>query len=150
MKINTFLTELESVGVKKTTGEEKEAGTSGVNFADVLNQAAGEANVDSVNEMAAVSAFFEMQGLSESQNKAIAQGEVTLELLEHLQTMLENGESGDSRMGFWAESMVQQVESLISGRDSLDSSDPLRNTIDEIGILAAVEGAKISRGDYSS
>jgi hypothetical protein len=147
MKINTAYPGMDGVVDKKRP--DGVSGSGAVKFADILNQAAGTQGAESVAPVSGAVPGMEMHGLSREQSAAISSGETALDMLAHLGTLLEGNETAAGSMEAVSASLEEQVNMLLEGRDSLDPSDPLRKTLDEIGMLAAVQGSKISRGDYS-
>ncbi len=84
------------------------------------------------------------------QTEAMTIGEQALSLIEHLYTRLDNHETSQGLLDTIASGLSDQVERLRAIRDSLEEGDPLKQMIEQIGILSAVESAKINRGNYSS
>lgn len=149
MKINTFYPGVDG-SQKKNRQDGVSDKTSALDFADLLNQAARvEDGVDASAPVTDSVSMIETGGLTPAQSNALSMGETTLDLIEHLGDMLKENESGQGSMDSLAEALKGQVGMLLDGRDNLDVSDPLRKTINEIGILAAVQGSRISRGEYS-
>ncbi len=81
---------------------------------------------------------------------AMAVGEQALSLMEHLYTRLDDHRIPQGLLDTIASGLSDQVKQLQTVRDELEDGDPLKQTIEQIGILSAVEAAKINRGDYSS
>ena len=149
MKINTLYPGIDGLDGKKKP--DSASGAPAVNFSDILDNATGK-KVSSTGASAPISgpdAAMNMQSLSPEQNAALSSGETALDLLGHLGSILENGDNAAlGSIDSIADYLGEQVNTLMQTRDSLDASDPLRKTLNEIGILAAVQGNRINRGDY--
>ncbi len=83
------------------------------------------------------------------QEEALYYAEESLELMGHLKDVLESGAPGmEKALGQIGEVMTERVEGLISLRDELAPHDPLKESVNRVGVQLAVEAYKIQRGDY--
>jgi len=62
--------------------------------------------------------------------------------------VLESPEMSGSATRSAVEAITSRLDELRLMRDGLDASDPLRQTLNEIGTVSVVEQVKITRGDY--
>lgn len=104
-------------------------------------------------ELAAVGAVTDIGTLglgvvSWSRAQALATGEETLELLARWQALLADVETSEKALPSLADALADRVEHLKAVRDHLGADDPLRGSIEHLGILSAVEAARVNRGDY--
>lgn len=83
-----------------------------------------------------------------TQTNAISLGNDTLEVLEHLSSLLSTPNVGSNTLGPLADTLSRQIEDIKDARNGLAPNDPLRDTLDAIGAISAVEVAKIKNGDY--
>ena len=83
-----------------------------------------------------------------AQADAISVGDNTLGILEHLSSLLATPGTGSHTLKPLADTLSKQIEDIKNARNSLAQNDPLRNTLDAIGAVSAVEVAKIKNGDY--
>ncbi|MGQ9498918.1 MAG: hypothetical protein ACUVQ6_00820 [Dissulfurimicrobium sp.] len=83
-----------------------------------------------------------------AQANAISLGNNTLGVLEHLSSLLATPGTGSNTLNSLAEALSRQIEDIKNARNSLAQNDPLRDILDAIGAVSAVEIAKIKNGDY--
>jgi len=70
-------------------------------------------------------------------------------MLEHYGTLLNNPDTTEETLEQISSNLSQRAEDIKNLRDNLGQEDPLRKTLNAIGIVSAVEALKIKRGDYS-
>ncbi|HID98019.1 MAG TPA: hypothetical protein EYP57_07520 [Thermodesulfobacteriaceae bacterium] len=116
-------------------------------FSEILNSTAAASQADPVQRTVPTE-LSGITGLTESQQAVLNLAEQSLDLLDHYGTMLEDPGLSAKDLEPVAEALASQSEDLRKLRDSLEDHDPLRDTADAIGIISAVEAAKINRGDY--
>lgn len=133
----------ETTGVSKGREIVKDADA----FSEILKGAAGSHETVPASNTTGV-ADLQFPTLSSAQSDVLAIGDQALNLLEHCSAVLENPDLPDTVLGSVATALSEQAVELKNIRDGLDIYDPLRNTIDSIGVLSVVESAKINRGDY--
>jgi len=75
-------------------------------------------------------------------------GENTLTTLEQYQEGLASPETPLKKIDPIIQTLIQEVNELALLSERLSPADPLRNILDEIGILSAVEIEKFQRGEY--
>ena len=129
--------------------DRKKEEPAGPSFSEILENAS--ASKAAAGRSAAVSTFDalgQMETLNPAQKDALAKGEEILGLLSHLGKLLESSEASDSAARSAAEAISGRIDELRVLREGLDASDPLRDTLNEIGTLSIVEHVKIVRGDY--
>jgi hypothetical protein len=83
-----------------------------------------------------------------AQANAISLGNNTLGVLEHLSSLLAAPDTGSNTLNPLADALSRHIEDIKNARNSLAQNDPLRDTLDTIGAVSAVEVAKIKNGDY--
>lgn len=83
-----------------------------------------------------------------AQADAISLGNSTLGVLEHLSSLLAAPGTDNNILNPLADTLSRQIEDIKNARDSLAQNDPLRDILDAIGAVSAVEVAKIKNGDY--
>jgi uncharacterized membrane protein YdfJ with MMPL/SSD domain len=147
MKIDPLLFKTGEVGGQQGV-QDNDKTANQVKFADILNEVSFKRDVTESQDIANIQSVH-TSGVTSLQGDAISEGETMLDMLEHLSTMLEGVDSSQGSMEAVADSIQSRLETLVNRRDSLDADDPLRQTLNEIGMLAAVQEAKITRGDYS-
>ncbi|GEM_PF-1762315 len=136
---------------KKKTSSAQQGGN--VSFSDCLNSLCG---ASSTEEISPASQVFQPPGyapishLTSAQEQAIAAGETTLGLVEHLVNRLKNSEMNESSMDSLADRLELETQNLKQARDGLDINDPLRDILDSIGAMSYVEAFKITHGEYSN
>ncbi len=130
----------------KNSGAEKTK-ESGATFSQILENAQGERPQELGSTLAPGSIISQVD-LNDAQKQAISRGEDTLTLLNHLAGLLERP-SGRTSMESVAGALDTSSRELQALKEQLDTSDPLRKTIDQIAILSVVEKIKITRGDYT-
>ena len=74
--------------------------------------------------------------------------ETTLDLLEKYQEAMGNPAVTLKKMVPLIQSLTQEVQDLRTLSETLPPSDPLKDLLDQVGILSAVEIEKFHRGDY--
>ncbi len=149
MKIDSDFQSISTKGVNDTV-RKCDAGVEGT-FSSLLR----ESNVNSSPH--AGTAPVTMQAgpametpvFSAGQRDAIAAGEQALALLEHCGFMLSDSEFSSGTIEPVREALDTCTQDLVHARDVLDSQDPLRHALDEIGIMSVVASIKLERGDFS-
>ena len=135
-------------GKSPASEDNKKENITGPSFSEILeNVSAPEAGSETA-EASRLDPFGRIETLNPSQKDALAKGEEILGLLGHLGKVLDSSELSDSAARSAAEAISDRVDELRLLRNSLDGSDPLRDTLNEIGTLSIVEQVKITRGDY--
>ncbi len=135
-------------GVPSNSEGQKKKGASGTSFSEILEKTSEDQAPGSAAAPAASGLFSQMETLNPAQKEAIAKAEEILGLLGHLGKMLESSEMSGSAARSAADAISGRISELRLMRDGLDASDPLRETLNEIGALSIVEQVKITRGDY--
>ena len=130
-----------------TVKEQKKAGVEGPSFSEILEKTSKEDPVTAAS-LSRAGSVGQPVSLSMAQNHAIAKAEEILNLLNHLGSMFGSSGTSDSALKTTAEAISDRLQELRELRDGLDMSDPLRDTLNEVGTLSIVEEAKITRGDY--
>ncbi len=120
-------------------------------FLDILNASTTSKTQDTqpVKKATPPVELFDKIGLTPIQEQAISKGEEVLDLLNHLTKLYNEVDRSNLSLDSVANALSSKVEELDKIKDQLEASDPLKKTIEEIGILSVVEKIKITRGDYS-
>ncbi len=134
-------------------GPQKKANSSenAQSFLEIL-RANSSSNTDSVkptDKISPPSHIFDRIRLTPVQEQAISKGEEVLKLLNHLSKLYNEVDVSESSFDSVASALSSNVEELKEIKSQLDANDPLKNTLEEIGILGMVEKIKITRGDYT-
>ncbi len=146
MKVeNPFGVLINKVSSKNSSSEETKESVA--TFSQILENAKGKRPQD-IGSTAAPGSIISQVDLNDAQKQAISKGEDTLTLLNHLAGLLERP-SGRTSMESVAGALDTSSRELQALKEQLDTSDPLRKTIDQIAILSVVEKIKITRGDYT-
>jgi hypothetical protein len=135
-------------GVSPSTEDRKKEGASGPSFSEILENSSVKQSAHEPSAVAGSRPLGQVETLNPAQKEALAKGEEILGLLGHLGKMLEASDMSGSTARSAADALSSRVNELRLMRDNLDASDPLRDTLDEIGTISIVEQVKITRGDY--
>ena len=135
-------------GNSPASEDQKKENVTGSSFSEILENASSAKAGAGTAAACGLDALDRMETLNPSQKDALAKGEEILSLLGHLGKVLGSSELSDSAVKSAAEAMSDRLDELRLLRNSLDASDPLRDTLNEIGTLSIVEQVKITRGDY--
>ncbi len=135
-------------GVSSSAEEVKKEGASGTSFSEILESAASNHGAEKTVAASGSKPLDQAETLTPVQKEALAKGEEVLGLLGHICSQLESSPISGVAARSAADAISSRVNELRLMRDSLDASDPLRDTLDEIGTISIVEQVKITRGDY--
>ncbi|MGC8736475.1 MAG: hypothetical protein ACP5J5_03985 [Dissulfurimicrobium sp.] len=86
--------------------------------------------------------------LSKIQADAIAIGSNAIGALEHLSVLLMQPEIDGKALDQLADTLSRHIDDIKEARDNLAPNDPLKDILNSIGSISAVEAAKIKNGDY--
>jgi len=86
--------------------------------------------------------------LPQIRSQGIKVAENTLSLLEKYQKAMADPQMTLKKVDHWVQSLATEVNDLISFSDKLPAADPLREIINEIGIVSKVEIQKFNSGEY--
>ncbi len=128
--------------------EHKKEEVNGPSFSEILENTTSSNGAGKVEKALGTEILGPQDTLNSAQKDALAKGEEILGLLNHLGGVMESSGINDSVARSAAEAISGRVEELRQIRDGLEPSDPLRDTLNEIGTLSIVEQFKITRGDY--
>ncbi len=128
--------------------DQKKEDVAGPSFSEILEDASAPKGVGKPSSPSQIDSFGPSDVFSPAQKEALAKGEEILGLLSHLGEVMGSPEKSDSAVQSVADAISGKVDELRLLRDGLESSDPLRDTLNEIGTLSIVEQFKITRGDY--
>lgn len=106
--------------------------------------------VQAANEVHHVGEFPDIVRTNRLQEQALSFADQSLDLLAHLEGLLKApSASSEKAIGQVKAVLDEHVQGLIEIQKDLSPEDPLRETINEIGVKMAVEAYKIQRGDYN-
>ncbi len=130
----------------------KSASTSGVGaFNEIfMQQIKGTQEAEKTAPLAPVTQISGATQASEAQRHALQIGEDSVTMLDMLSnTLIEGDNDIEKHLDTIGSLLMKQTEALRDVRDMLEGHDPLKETVNEIGVKTAVEAHKIQRGDYS-
>jgi len=140
--------------VKKSASADKTADTDRTDgpgtFSDLLNRiSTTQSKTMTQNAGQITGPAFQNPVPASEQADALAAGEQALALMQHLSTILMGADNSMDDFDPVAKALDSSTRDLLEMRDALDPHDPLRNTIDEIGVMSVVASMKIERGDFN-
>jgi hypothetical protein len=147
MKIFNPNIQLEKADVSKKLKGKGHNAPNGMSFPELLKSSSALKS-HSVQRPMESTHTVEIEALAPIQKEAASKGEETLSLLNRLVTILETQDMSDSSARSVADALSNNIEDIKLLKGRLDASDPLRKTLDEIGVVSLVEYIKITRGDY--
>jgi hypothetical protein len=163
MKIAELLQQVASL---PNSGKKEKPESSGLDFQDLLSDAAsklGGSGQDLTsaalqngeemlsNSVSSVYALNNVQGatpVSDIVSHSIQATEKALNALEQYQKGMADPQIPLKKIEPLAQSLSQQVDQLNSLSDQLPASNPLKSIIQEVGVVSSVELEKFRRGDY--
>ena len=151
MKIIPGLTpKLPVVDPGKTEKPSAQRAPSSSRFEEILNENKRSTTVEESRPVTPLEEFMPITSMDKTQEEALDYAGSTLELLDHFQGVLAKGGIRlEKQLSHMEEAMLERVSGLMALRDELSPDDPLRETINRIGVKIAIEAYKIQRGDYT-
>ena len=126
-------------------------GVSKATFEAILNEKKGAADVVAPQELTPTGQVSPISATHKAQEEALSYANESLDLLSHLERVLTDDKSLlEKRLQGIEAVMRERVQGLLTLRNELSVDDPLRETVNRVGVQMAVEAYKIHRGDYSS
>jgi len=121
--------------------------TSGASFEELLNKLSAKRPAASVQATAPASAATTPLTVSNTaQDEALQNAYDTLDILERMEWMLTTSSGlSDSTRETLGSSLTGLTERLMASRDRLSAHDPLVDIINQIGVTAVVERARLER-----
>jgi hypothetical protein len=116
--------------------------------ASPLSKGVGEIPSDPALAVKALNLLAETVELPQIRSQGIKAAENTLGLLEKYQMAMADPQMSLKKVDHWVQSLAKDVNDLISFSDKLPAADPLKEIINEIGIVSEVEIQKFNRGEY--
>jgi len=113
-----------------------------------LSKGMGEIPPDPALAVKALNLLGEPMVIPQIRSQGIKAAENTLSLLEKYQKAMADPQMTLKKVDHWVQSLAQEVNDLISFSDKLPTADPLKEIINEIGIVSKVEIQKFNRGEY--
>jgi len=113
-----------------------------------LTKGVGEIPPDPALAVKALNLLAEPVELPQIRSQGIKVAENTLSLLEKYQKAMADPQMTLKKIDHWVQSLATEVNDLISFSDKLPAADPLREIINEIGIVSKVEIQKFNSGEY--
>ncbi|OCC16111.1 hypothetical protein DBT_0573 [Dissulfuribacter thermophilus] len=133
----------------KTTNEK--GGKAVGRFDEILREKTAVSSPNPASPVDPIQGIQDTSTTTDIQKHALSYGEESLTFLERLSfTIKENPPQKDKILEQYRDILNDRTETLKVIRDLLNEGDPLRDTLNEIGVRTAVEAYKIYRGDYSS
>jgi len=146
-------------------GKGKSESIKGLDFQKILGEASEQLNAAApgssafgLEKMARISApsissasllsLMDQEDIPRIRSQSLKAIEDTLTILGKYQEALSNPETSLKKIDPFIKTLTKEADGLNRLYDKLPSADPLRNLLNEAGILSAVEIEKFRRGDY--
>jgi hypothetical protein len=122
--------------------------TASPSTASLVAKGVGEIPSDPALAIKALNLSVEPVKFPQIRSQGIKAAENTLSLLENYQKAMADPQMTLKKVDHWVQSLAKEVNDLISLSDKLPAADPLKEIINEIGIVSKVEIQKFNRGEY--